>query len=110
MERIINSLRLRLLSVVLVIHAVGVPLLYMGVMAIVTAGYAELFVNAARSYSQLVADELEVGHAVDFERRTHELLDGALLTGQVVFAEVIDGSHRIRSSLPSLSSPPWQAR
>jgi len=59
MERLINTLRLRLMSVVLVIHAALVPLLYLGVTAIVTDGYAELFVNPARSYSQLVADELE---------------------------------------------------
>jgi signal transduction histidine kinase len=105
MERLINTLRLRLLSVVLVIHGVGVPLLYMGVAAIVTEGYAELFVNPVRSYSQLVADELEGERAEDFERRTHELLDSVLLTGQVVFAEIIDGNHRIRSSLPSLTVP-----
>jgi signal transduction histidine kinase len=105
MERVINTLRLRLLSVVLVIHAVGVPLLYLGVTAIVTDGYAELFVNPARSYSQLVADELEADRAADFERRTHELLDSVLLTGQVVFAEIIDGDHRIHSSLPSLTVP-----
>src|SRR5262249_52028757 len=66
---------------------------------------AELFVNPARSYSRLVADELEAGHTDGFERRAHELLDSVLLTGQVVFAEIIDGNHRIRSSLPALNAP-----
>jgi len=76
MERLINTLRLRLMSVVLVIHAALVPLLYLGVTAIVTDGYAELFVNPARSYSQLVADELEASGPDDFERRAVQVLDG----------------------------------
>jgi signal transduction histidine kinase len=105
MERLTNTLRLRLLGVVLVIHAALVPLLYVGVTAIVTEGYADLFVNPARSYSRLVADELEGGRSEDFERRTAELLDSVLLTGQVVFAELIDGNNRIHSSLPSLTAP-----
>jgi signal transduction histidine kinase len=105
MERLINTLRLRLMSVVLVIHAALVPLLYVGVTAIVTEGYAELFVSPARSYSQLVADELEGRNPLDFERRTPELLDSVLLTGEVVFAEIIDGDRRIHGSLPSLAPP-----
>jgi signal transduction histidine kinase len=105
MERLINTLRLRLMSVVLVIHAALVPLLYLGVTAIVTDGYAELFVNPARSYSQLVADELEAGGPDDFQRRAAEMLDSVLLTGQVVFAEIIDGNRRIHGSLPSLTAP-----
>jgi signal transduction histidine kinase len=105
MERLMNTLRLRLLGVVLVIHAALVPLLYLGVTAIVTDGYAELFVNPARSYSQLVADELEAGSTDRFEPRAIELLDGVLLTGQVVFAEIIDGHRTIRSSVPSRIAP-----
>src|ERR1700704_3090235 len=105
MERLTNPLRLRLLGVVLVIHAALVPLLYVGVTAIVTEGYADLFVNPARSYSRLVADQLEEGRSEDFERRTAGLLDSVLLTGQVVFAEIVDGNSRIHGSLPSLTSP-----
>ena len=105
MERLINTLRLRLMSVVLVIHAALVPLLYLGVTAIVTEGYAELFVNPARSYSQLVSDELEASGAEHFEQRAAELLDSVLLTGQVVFSEIIDGNRRIHGTLPSTSVP-----
>jgi len=105
MEQLINTLRLRLMSVVLVIHAALVPLLYLGVTAIVTDGYAELFVNPARSYSQLVADQLEAGDVEHFERRSTELLDSVLLTGQVVLAEIIDGDRRIHGTLSSMSVP-----
>jgi len=59
MERIVNSLRVRLIGVVLVILAALVPPLYLGVSAIVREGYAERFVNSVRAYSRLVADELE---------------------------------------------------
>ena len=52
MGRLTVSLRVRLTSIVLVIHAALVPLLYLGVSAIVEDGYAEQFVNPVRSYSR----------------------------------------------------------
>lgn len=105
MERLINSLRTRLMSVVLVINAVLVPMLYLGVSSIVQDGYEDLFVNPIRSYSRLVADELEAVDAANFDQRATELLDSVLLTGQVVYAEIIDGSRRLHGTLPSLVSP-----
>jgi signal transduction histidine kinase len=42
---------------------------------------------------------------VSFDQRAAELLDSVLLSGQVVFAEIIDGSRRLHSSLPSLVPP-----
>jgi signal transduction histidine kinase len=105
MERLTNSLRTRLMSVVLVINAVLVPLLYLGVSNIVEDGYADLFVNPVRSYSRLVADELEAVDATKFDQRAADLLDSVLLTGQVVFAEIRDGNRRLHGSLPSLASP-----
>jgi signal transduction histidine kinase len=105
MERLINSLRMRLVSVVLVINAALVPLLYLGVSSIFQDGYTELFVTPVRSYSRLVADELEASEARNFDERAAELLDSVLLSGQVVFAEIIDGNRRLHGSLPSLVSP-----
>jgi signal transduction histidine kinase len=105
MERLINSLRTRLMSVVFVINAALVPLLYLGVSTIVEDGYTDLFVNPVRSYSRLVADELEAADEAKFDQRAAELLDSVLLTGQVVFAEIVDGNRRLHGSLPSLLSP-----
>ena len=105
MERLTNSLRTRLMSVVLVINALLVPVLYLGVSSIVEDGYEDLFVNPVRSYSRLVADELEASDAANFDRRAAELLDSVMLTGQVVFAEIVDGNRRLHGSLPSLVSP-----
>jgi len=105
MGRLINTLRARLIAVVLVIHAALVPLLYLGVSAIVEEGYADSFVNSVRSFSRLTADELEAVDEKDFALRAVALLDGVMLSGQVVFTEVIDGSLRFRSSLQPESAP-----
>jgi signal transduction histidine kinase len=99
MERIVNSLRVRLLGVVLVILAALVPLLYLKVSAIVQEGYAERFVNSLRAYSRLVADELETVQGPDFDQRAAALLDSVVLSGLVVFAEVSDGAHKLHSSI-----------
>lgn len=99
MERLVSSLSVRLISVVLVILAALVPPLYLGVSAIVREGYAERFVNSLRAYSRLVADELEAIDGPDFERRAVAVLDSAVLSGQVVFAEVRDGTHTLRSTI-----------
>jgi signal transduction histidine kinase len=99
MERLVNSLRVRLIGVVLVILAALVPPLYLGVSAIVHEGYAERFVNSLRVYSRLVADELEVLDEQDFDRRAIALLDSAVLSGQVVFAEIRDRSRVLHSSI-----------
>jgi hypothetical protein len=99
MERLVNSLRVRLIGVVLVILAALVPPLYLGISAIVREGYAERFINSLRVYSRLVADELEVLDEQDFERRAVALLDSAVLSGQVAFAEIRDRSQVLHSSI-----------
>jgi len=108
MERLVNSLRVRLIGVVLVILAALVPLLYLGVSAIVREGYAERFVNSLRAYSRLVADELEALDEPDFDRHAVALLDSVVLSGQVVFAEIRDRSRTLHSSIATLpvNAPP----
>jgi signal transduction histidine kinase len=105
MDRLINSLRFRMMSVVLIIHAALLPLLYLGVSAIVEEGYAEQFVNHVRSFSRLTADELEAVSESDFQQRAAALLDGVMLTGQVGYGEISDGSHKLHSSIPTAARP-----
>jgi signal transduction histidine kinase len=105
MDRLINGLRSRLIGLVLIIHAALVPLLYLGVSAIVEEGYSELFVNSVRSFSRLIADELEASEDKDFDGRAGALLDAVMLTGQVVFAEIRDGQRKIHSSIPANAPP-----
>jgi signal transduction histidine kinase len=103
MERLVSSLSVRLISVVLVILAALVPPLYLGVSAIVREGYSERFVNSLRAYSRLIADELEAIDEPDFDRRAVAILDSAVLSGQVVFAEIRDGARTLHSSIATLS-------
>jgi signal transduction histidine kinase len=103
----INSLRGRILSVLLAVLAALLPFLYLGISGIVQEGYAEGFVNSVRTYSGLVADELEASDAANFDARAEALLDGAVLSGQVVFAEVTDGTRTLRSKIsPGLGPVP----
>jgi len=108
MGRLVNSLRVRLTGVMLVIIAALVPPLYLGVSAIVREGYAERFVNSLRVYSRLVADELETLDEAGFDRRAVALLDSVVLSGQVVFAEISDDSRKFHSSIatPPIQAPP----
>lgn len=109
MDRVIDTLRVRMVGVVLVIHAALVPLLYLGVSAIVEDGYAESFVNSVRSYSRLTADELEAVQDQDFEQRATAMLDAVTLTGQVVFTEITIGARKLHSTIgadaPSVQRP-----
>lgn len=98
MAGLTRRLWVRLASVVLGINLVLLPLLYLGVSAIVREGYAELFVSRARTYSRLLADELELLGDADFERHAADLLDALALSGQVQSAELVDGSRLIRHS------------
>ena len=106
MERLINTLRGRLLGVVLVINAALAPLLYLGVSEIVQEGYADLFVNSVRSYSRLVADQLETASAPDFDAHAAYVLDDVVLSGQVVYAELTDGERKLHSSIGIATEPP----
>ena len=88
MDRVAHRLWLRLTSVVLVINAVLLPVLFSGLLFIVTQSLADTFIDEVRSYSRLLADELEFSDALDTPGRTRTLLDSIILSGRVVYAEV----------------------
>lgn len=96
-----NRLWLRLASVVLVIHAVLVPILFSGLLFIVNRSLADIFIDEVRSYSRLLADELELGDALATPARTRTLLDSIILSGRVVYAEVVENGVSLRSTLTS---------
>jgi len=99
MDRIVNRLWLRLASVVLVIHAVLLPVLFFSLLFIVKQSLADTFVDEVRSYGRMLADELEVGEALTSSRRTETLLDSIILSGRVVYAEVVQEGKTLRSTL-----------
>ena len=94
-----NRLWLRLASVVLVIHAVLVPMLFSGLLFIVKRSLADIFIDEVRSYSRLLADELELGDALATPERARILLDSIILGGRVVYAEVLENGVSLRSTL-----------
>ncbi|HEY7377921.1 MAG TPA: ATP-binding protein [Steroidobacteraceae bacterium] len=100
MVRVTNRLWFRLTSVVLVIHAVLLPLLFFGLLLIVQHSHADIFVDQVRTYGRLLADELELGDALTTPERTVALLDSIILSGQGMFAEVQAGNEPpLRSTL-----------
>jgi signal transduction histidine kinase len=101
MDRITNRLWFRLTLAVLLIHAMLMPLLFYGLLYIVERSHADIFVDQVRSYGRLLADELELGDALDNPERTRALLDSIILSGRGVYAEVLHNGRSLRSSLPS---------
>jgi len=88
MDRISHRLWLRLTSVVLVINAVLLPVLFYGLLFIVKQSLADTFIDEVRSYSRLLANELEISDTLANPARTRSLLDSIILSGRVAYAEV----------------------
>jgi signal transduction histidine kinase len=99
MDRVTHRLWLRLTSVVLVIHAVLVPVLFSGLLFIVQQSLSDIFIDEVRSYGRLLADELEVGDSLATAERTRSTLDSIILSGRVVYAEVLMNGKSLRSTL-----------
>ncbi|GMR20723.1 MAG: hypothetical protein BMS9Abin36_1319 [Gammaproteobacteria bacterium] len=92
LRRFRRSFTGRLMLGILVIHFVMLPLLFGGVLYIVQQGYQNQFVlhvrlNASR-FASLIIEEWET-------KRVQELLDDAVFSGHVVFAEATDQNGRV---------------
>ncbi|MGH8134708.1 MAG: ATP-binding protein [Steroidobacteraceae bacterium] len=86
-----NSLAARFGIIVLVIHVVLLPVLFVQLDRIVTMSLQEMFVTEIRTYARIVADELELGNEPASEQGTRALLENILLSGEGLFAELVDG-------------------
>src|SRR5579863_9243110 len=85
----------------LAVHLVLLPALYFGVGYVIRKSHEDLFVQHARTFARVLADEFEVGAALDSAARTSDLLDLAIIHGEGLYAEVIDRDQSIRSALGS---------
>jgi hypothetical protein len=65
------------------------------------ASHEDLFVQHARTFARVLADELEVGAALDSAAQSSDLLDLAIIHGESRYAELSDGTHSILSALGS---------
>ena len=86
---------------VLVIHAVLLPLLAIGMIAVVRNVQEEVFIDHVRIYSRVFADMLQSdGHLADDEKIV-EALDSSVLGGRSVHAAFQIGDKRLLSSIMS---------
>ena len=86
---------------VLALHLVFLPVLYFGVGYVIRKSHEDLFVQHARTFTRILADEFELGRALDSPPETADLLDLAIIHGEGLHAELIDGARVVRSSLES---------
>ena len=83
------------------VHLLLLPALYFGVGYVIRKSHEDLFVQHARTFARVLADEFEVGAALDSAAQTSDLLDLAIIHGESRYAELLDGTHSIRSALGS---------
>jgi signal transduction histidine kinase len=82
---------------VVVVHLVLLPALFFGMGYVIRESHEDLFVEHARTFSRVLADEFEVGMALDSQTRIEDLLDFAITHGGARYAELYDRGHSIRS-------------
>jgi signal transduction histidine kinase len=86
---------------VVAVHVLLLPALYFGVGHVIRKSHEDLFVQHARTFARILADQFEVGAALGSAAQTSDLLDLAIIHGESRYAELADSTHSIRSALGS---------
>jgi signal transduction histidine kinase len=86
---------------VVAVHIVLLPALFFGMAYVIRKSHEDLFVEHARTFARVVAEEFEVGASLDSRQRTEDLLDLAVLHGEALYAELFDQGAVTRSTLGS---------
>lgn len=94
-----SSLATRIVLVVMAMHAVVLPVLYYGLSVVVSHNQIDVFIQHVRTLSRNLAEELELGDAMDSRQRVLDMLDHTLLNGDGVYAEFIDNGQSTYSNL-----------
>ena len=110
MARLNSTLASRIALVMLAAHGVLLPALFFGLMRVVERGLADQFTGQVRAFARVVADDFEVGDALESTERTRALLDSAILRGDGVYAELRTDGLNLRSTLgpPDVHRPGLQ--
>ena len=89
------------------VHLIVLPALYFGVGYVIRTSHEDMFVQHARTFARVLADEFEVGVALDSAARTEDLLDLAIIHGESRYAELVEHDRSIRSKLgpPEITAP-----
>jgi signal transduction histidine kinase len=86
---------------VITLHLVLLPVLYFGVGYVISRSHEDLFIENARTFARVMADEFELGAAMESTSRTEDLLDVAIIHGDGRYAELVQGATIVRSKLSS---------
>jgi signal transduction histidine kinase len=92
---------------VVVLHLIVLPALYFGLGYLIRKSHEEMFIEHARTFARVLADEFELGVALDSPSRTEDLLDLAVIHGDARYAELIDSGRSLLSKLgsPNIKAP-----
>jgi signal transduction histidine kinase len=101
MVRLRTSFATYVTACVVLLHLVLLPALFFGMGYVIRKSHEDLFVEHARTFSRVLAEEFEVGVALDSPARTEDLLDLAIIHGEARYAELFDQGRGARSKLGS---------
>jgi signal transduction histidine kinase len=85
------------------LHLIVLPALYFGLGYVIRNSHEDMFIEHARTFARVLADEFELGVALDSESRTEDLLDVAVIHGDARYAELTQGGRSVVSKLGSTS-------
>jgi signal transduction histidine kinase len=107
MARIRATFWIYVTACVVVVHLVLLPALFYGMGYVIRESHEDLFVDHARTFSRVLADEFEVGVALDSQSRIEDLLDFAITHGGARYAELYEQGRSIRSvyGSPDIKTP-----
>jgi signal transduction histidine kinase len=101
MKRLRPSFATYVTLCVVAVHVVLLPALFFGMGYVIRKSHEDLFVEHARTFARVLAEEFEVSVALDSRQRTEDLLDLAVLHGEARYAELFDRGVGTRSRLGS---------
>lgn len=89
----------RMTLAVFLVHLVVLPILYFGVLYVVKQSNEDLFLNYVRGYTRFIADSFERIDSSEPDSHIVDILDGFMLSGSGVYAELQSDSQLWTESL-----------
>lgn len=99
MARLDVSLAQRALLTVLAVHLLALPVVAWILLVVVREAQASNFVQRTRTFARGVADGFEIAGVLGDEHETGKLLDSVILSGEGVYAELVNGGRHTLSAL-----------
>jgi signal transduction histidine kinase len=92
---------------VFALHLILLPALYFGLSYVIQKSHEDLFIEHARTFARVIADEFELGAALGSQTRIEDLLDMVIIHGDGRIAELAEGDRVIRSrqGAPNIEPP-----